>query len=59
MNKATREPEATGLLALMLLQESHRTSRTSSTGDLILLEQQDRVLWNKRQIAEGISRCAQ
>jgi RNA polymerase sigma-70 factor (ECF subfamily) len=44
-----------GLLALMLLQESHRTSRTSSAGDLILLEQQDRALWNKEQIAEGIT----
>jgi RNA polymerase sigma-70 factor (ECF subfamily) len=38
----------------MLLQESRSASRTSSDGDLILLEQQDRVLWNKEQIAEGI-----
>src|SRR6202051_746704 len=49
------EPEATGLVGLMLLQESHRPARTSPDGDLILLEQQDRSLWNKEQIAEGIS----
>ena len=47
------EPEAVGLLALMLLQESRRTARTSSTGDLVLLEDQDRSLWNREQIAEG------
>jgi RNA polymerase sigma-70 factor, ECF subfamily len=47
------DPEAMGLLALMLLQESRRTARTSSTGDLILLEDQDRSLWNREQIAEG------
>jgi RNA polymerase sigma-70 factor, ECF subfamily len=44
---------ANGLLALMLLQESRRTARTSSTGDIILLEDQDRSLWNQSQIAEG------
>jgi RNA polymerase sigma-70 factor (ECF subfamily) len=44
---------AVGLLALMLLHESRRTARTSSTGDLILLEDQDRSLWNQAQIAEG------
>src|SRR5580658_9361142 len=49
------EPEVTGLLGLMLLQESRRAARTSATGDLILLEQQDRSLWNRDQIAEGIS----
>jgi len=49
------EPEVMGLLALMLLQESRSASRTSSTGDLILLEQQNRALWNKEQIAEGIA----
>jgi RNA polymerase sigma-70 factor (ECF subfamily) len=49
------EPEATGLVGLMLLQESRRPARTSPDGDLILLEQQDRSLWNKKQIAEGIS----
>ena len=47
------EPEAMGLLALMLLQESRRVARTSLTGDLILLEDQDRSLWNRDQIAEG------
>jgi RNA polymerase sigma-70 factor, ECF subfamily len=47
------EPEAVGLLALMLLQESRRVARTSATGDLILLEDQDRSLWNREQIAEG------
>jgi RNA polymerase sigma-70 factor (ECF subfamily) len=45
--------EVTGLLALMLLQESRRGARTSSTGELILLENQDRALWNREQIAEG------
>lgn len=49
------EPEMMGLLGLMLLQESRRAARTSPDGDLILLEQQDRSLWNRDQIAEGIS----
>jgi RNA polymerase sigma-70 factor (ECF subfamily) len=48
------EPEVIGLLALMLLQESRRAARTSPTGELILLEHQDRSLWNRAQIAEGI-----
>ncbi|HEX9626556.1 MAG TPA: RNA polymerase sigma factor [Acidiferrobacterales bacterium] len=47
------EPEAVGLLALMLFQESRRVARTSPSGDLILLEDQDRALWNRDQIAEG------
>jgi RNA polymerase sigma-70 factor (ECF subfamily) len=47
------QPEVLGLLALMLLQESRRAARTSLTGDLILLEDQDRSLWNRDQIAEG------
>jgi RNA polymerase sigma-70 factor, ECF subfamily len=47
------DAEAIGLLALMLLQESRRTARTSSTGDIILLEDQDRSRWNQIQIAEG------
>src|ERR1700731_2720491 len=47
--------EIMGLLALMLLQESRRAARTSSTGELILLENQDRSLWNKEQIAEGVA----
>jgi RNA polymerase sigma-70 factor (ECF subfamily) len=49
------EPEVIGLLALMLLQESRRTARTSPTGELILLENQDRSLWNLEQIAEGVA----
>ena len=48
------EPEVMGLLALMLLQESRRAARTSPTGELILLENQDRSLWNREQIAEGV-----
>jgi RNA polymerase sigma-70 factor (ECF subfamily) len=47
------EPEVIGLLALMLLQESRRVARTSPAGDLILLEDQDRSLWDREQIAEG------
>ena len=47
------EPEATGLLALMLLQESRRAARASPAGDLVLLEAQDRSVWNRDQIAEG------
>jgi RNA polymerase sigma-70 factor, ECF subfamily len=49
------EPEAVGLLALMLLHDSRRAARTSATGELILLEDQDRSLWNRDQIAEGAS----
>jgi RNA polymerase sigma-70 factor (ECF subfamily) len=49
------EPEVTGLLALMLLQESRRAARTSPDGDLVLLENQDRSLWNREQIREGLS----
>jgi RNA polymerase sigma-70 factor (ECF subfamily) len=48
------EPEVNGLLALMLLQESRRAARSSPTGELILLEHQDRTLWNREQIAEGV-----
>jgi RNA polymerase sigma-70 factor (ECF subfamily) len=44
-----------GLLALMLLQESRRAARTSPAGELILLENQDRSLWNREQIAEGLA----
>jgi RNA polymerase sigma-70 factor, ECF subfamily len=47
------EPEAVGLLALMLLQESRRAARSSAEGDVVLLEDQDRSLWNQEQIAEG------
>ena len=47
------EPEAVGLLALMLLQESRRAARASPGGELILLDAQDRGLWNRAQIDEG------
>jgi RNA polymerase sigma-70 factor (ECF subfamily) len=47
------EPEAIGLLALMLLQESRRAARTSPTGDLVLLDAQDRSQWDRALIAEG------
>ena len=49
------EPEAQGLLALMLLHDSRRVARTSKDGDLILLEDQDRALWNREQIGSGIT----
>jgi RNA polymerase sigma-70 factor (ECF subfamily) len=49
------EPDAIGLLALMLLQESRRAARTSASGELILLENQDRARWNRTQIAEGVA----
>jgi RNA polymerase sigma-70 factor (ECF subfamily) len=49
------EPEVIGLLSLMLLQESRRAARTSPTGELILLENQNRSLWNREQIAEGVA----
>jgi RNA polymerase sigma-70 factor (ECF subfamily) len=48
------EPEVMGLLALMLLQESRRAARTSTAGELILLENQNRSLWNREHIAEGV-----
>ena len=50
-----QEPEVMGLVGLMLLQESRRAARTSPDGNLILLEQQDRSLWNRDQIVEGIA----
>ena len=49
------EPEAIGLLALMLLHESRRGARTSPSGDLILLEDQDRAIWDRKLIAEGVA----
>jgi RNA polymerase sigma-70 factor (ECF subfamily) len=49
------EPEAAGLLALMLLQDSRRTARTTGDGDIVLLDEQDRSLWNAAQIAEGLA----
>jgi RNA polymerase sigma-70 factor, ECF subfamily len=47
------EPEAVGLLALMLLHESRRPARSSPSGEVIVLEDQDRSLWNREQIVEG------
>ncbi|MDP9142652.1 MAG: RNA polymerase sigma factor [Pseudomonadota bacterium] len=47
------DPEVLGLQALMLLQESRRAARSDASGDLVLLEDQDRSLWNRAQIAEG------
>jgi len=47
------EPEAIGLLALMLLHDSRRAARMSADGDLILLDDQDRSLWDREQIVEG------
>ena len=47
------EPEAIGLLALMLLTEARRAARTSPSGDLVLLEEQNRSLWDRARVAEG------
>jgi RNA polymerase sigma-70 factor (ECF subfamily) len=47
------EPEALGLLALMLLHDARRAARVSSSGELVLLDEQDRARWNREQIAEG------
>ena len=49
------EPEVMGLLALMLLHEARRAARTTPTGELILLENQDRSRWHREQIAEGVA----
>ena len=49
------EPEVIGLLALMLLQESRRAARASRSGDIVLLEDQDRSLWNRDYIKEGLA----
>lgn len=48
------EPEAAGLLALMLLQDSRRDARTGSRGEFVLLEEQDRRVWDREQIEEGL-----
>src|SRR5437899_9957743 len=48
------EPEAMGLLALMLLQESRRAARSGPDGSLIVLDEEDRTLWNHELIAEGL-----
>ena len=55
MGQEIMDPEVMGLLALMLLHESRHAARTSPTGELILLENQDRALWNREQIAEGVA----
>jgi RNA polymerase sigma-70 factor (ECF subfamily) len=49
------EPEAAGLLALMLLHDARRLARTSAEGELILLDEQDRSRWNREQIQEGLA----
>ncbi len=49
------EPEAMGMLALMLLQDSRRAARTTPSGDIVLLEDQDRSLWNRQAIVDGVS----
>jgi RNA polymerase sigma-70 factor, ECF subfamily len=49
------EPDVAGLLALMLLHEARRTARTSPDGELVLLDAQDRSLWNRGQIEEGLA----
>lgn len=54
LNQLLPDPEVQGLLALMLLNESRRDARTDDAGDLILLEDQDRQLWDRRMIAEGV-----
>jgi RNA polymerase sigma-70 factor (ECF subfamily) len=51
--------EATALLALMLLHDARRESRTDQAGDIVLLEEQDRSLWNQRQIAEALPLVAE
>jgi RNA polymerase sigma-70 factor (ECF subfamily) len=55
VNLLPQEAEARGLLALMLLHDSRREARLSPTGELVLLEEQDRTLWNSSKIQEGIS----
>jgi RNA polymerase sigma-70 factor (ECF subfamily) len=52
------DPEAIGLLALMLLHDSRRAARTSPAGELLLLDEQDRLLWNRAQIDEGTALVA-
>ncbi len=50
-----REPEVMGLLSLMLLHDARRAARTTREGDLVTLEDQDRTLWDRKAIAEGLS----
>jgi len=54
-NLQPRDTEAAGLLALMLLTDARRLARTSAAGELIPLDQQDRSLWDRQQIAEGVA----
>jgi RNA polymerase sigma-70 factor (ECF subfamily) len=51
----SNDPESLGLLALMLLQDSRRNARVGAEGEMITLEEQDRSLWDKTQIAEGVA----
>ena len=53
------EPETTGLLALMLLQHARRDARTDATGDLVVLEEQDRARWDHEMIDEGLALIAE
>jgi RNA polymerase sigma-70 factor (ECF subfamily) len=53
------EPEVAGLLALMLLQDSRRAARATAAGDVVLLDEQDRSLWNRAQIGEGLALARQ
>jgi RNA polymerase sigma-70 factor (ECF subfamily) len=53
------DPEALGLLALLLLQDSRRAARTSASGELVLLDEQDRSRWDRDQIAEGVGLVTQ
>ncbi len=55
LNTLLPQSESTGLLGLMLLQDSRQAARATATGELILLEDQDRSLWNRDQIMEGVS----
>jgi RNA polymerase sigma-70 factor (ECF subfamily) len=55
LNQLIPDPEVQGLLALMLLNESRHCARTDSAGELILLQDQDRSLWNRELIAEGVA----
>jgi RNA polymerase sigma-70 factor (ECF subfamily) len=55
LNELLPEPEAVGLLALMLLHDARRAARTSPAGELVLLDDQDRSLWNREQIHEGLA----
>lgn len=53
------DPEVAGLLALMLLHDSRKAARTTGVGEIVLLEDQDRSLWNRAQIAEGVAYVSQ